>query len=197
MRYTLEQITEEQAEALLPLDDVKVWAKVQYNLEDNLLKRVRKAVILKAEKFTGKLFVRRGVTAWPTSRDYSECNDYPYRNTVLLPYATNTSVTEVLQTDRDGTETPLVSGEGYHVFGLADGRVGFSYSYPHYQNTITYTAGYDVTSDDLDDLIVACEQMITGFFQHRKEFETGTIVITIPSQAQSILRSYISNPLFV
>lgn len=193
MRYTVEQITEEQAQALLPLDEVKVWAKVQYALEDDLLKRVRKAVILKAEKFTGKLFVRRQVQAYPLGDDYSACG------LVRLPYATNVDNVTVIRADKGQEPVLQIEDNGYTLFGYPNGTVKFPY--PGYRtdsiHLVLYTTGYDVSTGDLDDLIVACEQMITGFFQHRKEFETGTIVITIPSQAQSILRSYISNPLFV
>lgn len=131
-------------------DDLKIYARIDYDDEDSLLEKFLKGVRRAAEKYTGRTFIEQTIKLQM---------DYWPGTVVELPSPPLISITEVATLDEDDTETEYSSSNYYALTSSEPGKLILKQSVSEPVNTardyggflIRFKAGYGDEANDVPD----------------------------------------------
>lgn len=176
---TLTPVAPFDGEAVVALEDVKGFLKVDSSAEDTEVAALRDAAIDWVERHTAKALSRR---AFVWSADRFDDRLRP----CVGPIA---SVEQVRSFDRAGVATVL-SGAAWELDGELV-RLAASGAWSAARSiSVELTAGYENATREAPALIAAVKLLIAHFHRNRSAVITGTIAVEAPLGVLALCSSY-------
>lgn len=177
------QVTTAAASEPVTLSEAKLWLKVDFSADDDLITALIQAAREMVENYTNRKLMPQTVT--------EKFNAFPSDN-IILSAAPVSGVTSITYTDEDGT-TQTLSSSKYIVqdYALpAQISVAYSETWPTTRDeadsvTVVYTVGYD----DADSVPQALKNAIKMTLAYMYENRTDK-VRKLPTQAEYISWPY-------
>lgn len=192
---------------IISLAEQKLFAKVDYEVENALIAKMVEAATCACEKWTGLYFRQKRVEYTYTAPIY-RYGDVNCRGQEL-PYGPNQVIESVTRVLNDGTEEAMTNEQyswfGYNWLTLNVERTSSLtyYGRPNGYIKAVYTAGYhQVDADETkiypleEDLVHAVRLLTTELYENRQISVTGTIVASLDVTHKTLLAPYKRNILF-
>jgi uncharacterized phiE125 gp8 family phage protein len=175
------------------LEDLKIFCRVDYDDDDDLLAALGKAARQRAEDWTGRAFVNQ-TRAWMFAA--------PKNNMVVIPNPNVSSVSSVTYYDTSEALT-TVATTVYRAIHTSDphnacylelltGQVwpdtGTERAEPW---TVNYICGYGATAALVPEPIrMAIKIAVATWYEHREGVVVGTITNTMPNATHALMADY-------
>ncbi len=184
--------------ALITLAEAKAWLRVQHDDENAVIEAIILSSIQFIENHCGVDFVRKrrevtfdSHTRWGRVPDFGL---YDGR----LPFGPRQEIVTALRLIPGQTPVTLTTSD-YTVSGSGYLAISFnSYYSTRNAGMVTYSVTYDsgyLPGDNIADMKLAAQKLISSQYRNRSAYETGTIVAQLPLDVAAVLKQYKRNPI--
>jgi uncharacterized phiE125 gp8 family phage protein len=179
----------EPAEQPVTLNETKLFLRVDGDGDDTLITALIKAATIKAEKYTGRFFVERTVTASFSGADVTRCERFPFLKLRRAPLVSITSFEAIVDdtlTTVDADSYQLKQTSSFARILLTESITADDVPYPL---VVVALVGYGKAKVVPDSIKDAIKMLVAFYYENRGDVEPDGKV-GMPWEVKSVLSPY-------
>lgn len=182
-------VATEPADQPVSLEEVKLFLRVDGDGDDTLITALIKAATIQAEKYTGRFFVERSVTASFSGADVTRCERYPFLKVRRAPLQSITSFQVEVDSsleDVPSTSYQLKQSSGYARILIIEYVTGDDVPFPL---VVVGVVGYGKAKAVPEDIKDGIKMLIAFYYENRGDVEPDSKK-GLPVEVKSVLGKY-------
>lgn len=179
----------EPSEQPVTLEEAKLFLRVDGDGDDTLITNLIKAATLQAEKYTGRFFIERTVTAKFAGADVTRCERYPFLKIRRAPLQSITSfqvmVDDALE-DVPATSYQLKESNGFSRILIIESITADDVPFPL---VVVGVVGYGKAKAVPEDINDAIKMLVAFLYENRGDVQPDSKG-GLPIEVKSLLGKY-------